>query len=69
MSNVYFNGQNRSSPVTGKGGGSKTAQPGGGSMAFREKPGFKTGAPGKTQSKDRSGGVKRATVSPSSEGL
>ena len=33
------------------------------------KPGFNVGVPGKTQSKDRSGGVKRAPTHPKSEGL
>lgn len=33
------------------------------------KPGFNTGVPGKKQPKDRSAGVKRAPVYPTSEGL
>lgn len=36
---------------------------------FRDKPGFNTGVPGKTQPKDRSNGIKRAPVYPDSEGL
>ena len=36
---------------------------------FKEKPGFSTGVPGKKQSKDRSNGVKRLKVHPTSEGL
>ena len=67
MPNGYFNGQVRSSLKGGKGvdlnqGGSRT-------MPFKEKPGFNTGVPGKTQPKDRSGGVKRAPVQPDGQGL
>lgn len=40
-----------------------------GDAGFRQKPGFNTGTPGKTQSKDRSNGIKRAPVYPDSEGL
>lgn len=36
---------------------------------FREKPGFNTGVPGKTQPKDRSNGIKRLKIHPKSEGL
>lgn len=36
---------------------------------FREKPGFSTGVPGKKQPRDRSAGVKRAKIHPTSEGL
>lgn len=37
--------------------------------SMKEKPGFMTGVPGKTQPKDRSAGVKRAPIYPKSEGL
>jgi hypothetical protein len=67
MSNGYYNGQTRVS--LGKGGkGPSPGTPGGGGMAFKEKPGFKTGAPGKKQA-DRSGGVKRAPVNPGDDGV
>lgn len=36
---------------------------------FKEKPGFNTGVPGKTQPKDRSNGIKRLKIHPKSEGL
>lgn len=36
---------------------------------FKEKPGFNTGVPGKTQPKDRSNGIARAKIHPKSEGL
>ncbi len=41
----------------------------GGSSGFPVKPGFKTGAPGKKQPGNRSGGVTRAPVYPNSDGL
>lgn len=37
--------------------------------SFKEKPGFDTGLPGKTQPKDRSNGIQRAKIHPKSEGL
>lgn len=40
-----------------------------GDPGFKEKSGFSTGTPGKTQPKDRSNGIKRAPVYPDSEGL
>lgn len=67
MPNGYFNNQVR----TGLSGG-KAANPGGPSgkaPKFVEKPGFSTGVPGKTQAKDRSGGVKKLKVRPAGEGL
>lgn len=67
MSNGYFNGQTRS-PLKG-GKVVDTAQRGGSSPAFKEKPGFATSAPGKKQSADRSCGVKRIKAYPSSDGL
>lgn len=67
MPNGYFNGQVRS-PLKG-GSVVDTAQRGGPSPAFKQKPGFATSAPGKTQPKDRSGGVKRIKAYPSSDGL
>lgn len=67
MSNGYFNGQTRTSLKGGK--VKDTAQPGGGSMPFKEKPGFPGGLPGKAQPKDRSGGVKRVLPHPKSDGL
>ena len=39
------------------------------SDAFPVKPGFSTGAPGKKQPSDRSGGVTRAKVYPNSDGI
>ena len=67
MPNGYFNGQVRQ-PL--KGGSGKIAGCSYGSApSFKEKPGFNTGVPGKTQPKDRSGGVKRAKVRPHEEGL
>lgn len=66
MPNGFFNGQVRTSL---KGGGKDTAQAGGGSMAFKEKPGFPGGLPGKAQPKDRSGGVKKVKAYPSSDGI
>ena len=66
MPNGYFNNQVRNGLTAPNGpkatGGSKSAP------AFKEKPGFITGAPGKTQ-KDRSGGVKRAKEYPGSDGI
>jgi len=67
MPNGYFNGQVRSSLKGGKGG--DLDQGGSRTMPFKEKPGFNTGVPGKTQSKDRSGGVKKLKVRPYEEGL
>lgn len=77
MSNGYYNGQTRSSLKGSKGLGgtgwyadtpaqdrAERAKP-----SLNMKPGFATGVPGKTQPKDRSGGVKRAKVRPASEGL
>lgn len=67
MSNGYYNGQTRTSLKGGKGA---TTQAGGGKTApFKQKPGFATGAPGKTQSKDRSGGVQRVKHHPNFDGL
>lgn len=37
--------------------------------SFKENPGFNTGVPGKTQPKDRSNGIKRLKIHPTSEGL
>lgn len=37
--------------------------------SFKEKPGFNTGVPGKAQPKDRSNGIKRLKIHPTSEGL
>lgn len=67
MSNGYFNGQTRTSLKGGKGANPRAS--GGKSASMNEKPGFATGAPGKKQSKDRSGGVKRAKVYAGSDGL
>lgn len=67
MPNGYFNGQVRQSLKGGK--GADPSSPYGSAPSFQQKPGFKTGVPGKTQSKDRSGGVKRAKTSPDTEGL
>ena len=40
------------------------------SAAFSKiKPAFSTGASGKTQTRDRSGGVKKARIHPNSEGI
>lgn len=36
---------------------------------FPEKPGFRTGLPGKSQPKNRSGGVKKCPIYPASHGL
>jgi hypothetical protein len=77
MSNGYFNNQTRTSLKGGKGLGgtgwlADTAAQDRTERAprpFKVKPGFNTGVPGKTQSKDRSGGVKRAKVRPAEEGL
>lgn len=68
MSNGYFNGQTRTSLGAGGGKTSPGSKAGKG-IGFAEKPGFKTGVPGKKQSKDRSAGVPRAKVNPQSEGL
>jgi hypothetical protein len=67
MPNGYFNNQVREGlNKSGKGkelpSGKKPA------TTIGLKPGFKTGAPGKTQ-KDRSGGVKKAKIYPDSDGL
>lgn len=67
MPNGYFNGQVRTSLKGGK--VADTDQRGGASPGLKMKPGFATGVPGKTQPKDRSGGVKRAKVRPADEGL
>lgn len=68
MPNGFFNGQVRS-PL-GMSKALDTAQRGAGkTAAMKEKAGFNTGAPGKTQSKDRSAGVKRIKAYPSSDGL
>lgn len=69
MSNGYFNGQTRTSLKGGSGTRGNPQGSGGTSASFKEKPGFATGVPGKTQSKDRSGGVKRVKTSPKTEGL
>lgn len=37
--------------------------------SMNEKPGFNVDLPGKTQSKDRSGGTKRCPVHPHSKGI
>lgn len=71
MPNGYLNKQ-VGVPLSnsGKGlDGSGYMPKGGGSPGMKEKPGFAIGAPGKTQSKDRSGGVKRIQQSPKTEGL
>lgn len=52
-----------SPPATGNRGKREGTDP------FPMKPGFKTGLPGKKQSRDRSGGVYRCSVYPDSEGL
>lgn len=68
MPNGYHNKQ-VGVPLSG-GKGTKGFMPqGGGSPTMKEKPGFAIGVPGKTQSKDRSGGVKRIQQSPKTEGL
>jgi hypothetical protein len=65
--NGYFNGQTRNlTPVSA---GKDSAQPGGKSAGMSMKPGFNTSAPGKSQPKDRSGGVKKIKAYPSSDGL
>jgi hypothetical protein len=68
MPNGYFNNQVRQGLKGGK--GATTGQKGGkATTTLGLKPGFKTSAPGKKQSKDRSGGVKRAKIYPDSDGL
>ena len=58
------------SPLRQKGGpGGMRAKPANVSTSFKEKPGFNTGVPGKTQPKDRSNGIKRLKIHPQSEGL
>lgn len=54
-------GRAKPPPPTGKKGGKGDGMP--------MKPGFNTGAPGKKQPGDRSGGVTRAKVYPNSDGL
>ena len=66
--NGYFNNSSKAKPVMAKGGGQSNPR-GGSSMSIKEKPGFSTGVPGKTQSKDRSGGVKKLKTHADSEGL
>lgn len=67
MANPFFNGQTRN--LTPVNRGKDSAQPGSKSTGMSVKPGFNTSAPGKTQSKDRSAGVKRIKAYPSSDGL
>jgi hypothetical protein len=69
MSNGYFNSQTRA-PLgkSGKGPNPGTPAATPGSMAFKERPGFKTGIPGKG-GPNRSAGVPRAKTHPSSDGL
>jgi hypothetical protein len=67
MSNGYFNNQTRA-PLGSSGKGPSPGTPSGSAPAFKEKPGFSTGSPGKTQ-KDRSAGVPRAKTHPGSDGL
>ena len=58
------------SPLRQKGGpGGMRAKPANVPTSFKEKPGFNTGVPGKTQPKDRSNGIKRLKIHPQSEGL
>lgn len=69
MANGFYNNQTRSSPVKASGGGYDNPR-GGSKMAFNEKVGFpKAALPGKSQGKDRSGGVKRVKDSPDKKGL
>lgn len=68
MSNGYYNGQTRTSLKGGK-GAMPHKQGSGGPPAFKEKPGFSTGAPGKKHGKDRSGGAKRIKIYADSDGL
>lgn len=68
MPNGYFNNQVRQGLKGGK-GADVTKRAGGKAPSLNLKPGFRTGAPGKKQSKDRSGGVKRAKNYPDSDGL
>lgn len=55
-------------PLSG-GPGKDTAQAGGGSMPFIERTAYTGDLPGKGQSKDRSGGVKKVKHYPSVEGI
>jgi hypothetical protein len=67
MPNGYFNNQVRQGLKGGK--GASTAKTGSlPKPSLNLKPGFNTSAPGKKQ-KDRSAGVKRAKIYPSSDGL
>lgn len=64
MANAFF------SPLRQKDGpGGMTHKPTKVSTGFKEKPGFNTGVPGKKQPKDRSNGIKRLKIHPTSEGL
>lgn len=66
MANAFFS-PNRQS---GGPGGMRNVPKTPAAAPFKEKPGFPSaGLPGKTQSKDRSNGIKRLKTHPKSEGL
>lgn len=67
MSNPIFN--NQTHPGYSPGKSPKPTKGSGGAPAFKEKPGFNTGVPGKTQSGNRSGGVKKCPTHPKSIGI
>ena len=70
MPNKHFNDQIFPGGMKAGKGHAPGLKGGGGSASFNEKPAF-PGAdlPGKSQPKDRSGGVKRAKVDPKRVGL
>lgn len=65
MVNAFFSPLRQSSGGPGGRKAPKMAS----APGFKEKPGFMTGVPGKKQPKDRSNGIKRLKIHPSSEGL